>query len=97
MPDILALRIVTSEDEDDGTLRHFVVKREYAEGSIMMSMGKFPAAALPEPGQPAPMMYRYLLRDLSPCAQTGCSERLPQACCNSLLGQKSFIVRVAYT
>lgn len=51
---------VTSEDEDDGTLRHFVLKREFAEGSIMMSMGKFPAAALPEPGQPAPMVYRYL-------------------------------------
>ena len=66
---------MTSEDEDDGTLRHFVVKREYAEGSIMMSMGKFPAAALPEPGQPAPMMYRYLLRDLSDCARTGCSKR----------------------
>ena len=52
---------VMSEDEDDGTLRHFVLKREFAEGSIMMSMGKFPAAALPEPGQPAPMVYRYLL------------------------------------
>ena len=55
------LPTVTSEDEDDGTLRHFVLKREFAEGSIMMTMGKFPAAALPEPGQPAPMMYRYCL------------------------------------
>ncbi|CAK0779312.1 hypothetical protein CVIRNUC_004740 [Coccomyxa viridis] len=49
---------VTTEDEDDGTLRHFVIKREFAEGAIMMAMLKFPAAALPEPGQPAPMMYR---------------------------------------
>ena len=50
---------VTSEDEDDGQLRHFVIKREFAEGAIMMSMVKFPADALPAPGQPAPMMYRY--------------------------------------
>ena len=49
---------VTTEDEDDGTLRHFVIKREFAEGAIMMAMLKFPAAALPAPGQPAPMMYR---------------------------------------
>jgi len=55
----LDLLAVTSEDEDDGTLRHFVIKREFAEGAIMMSMVKFPADALPTPGQPAPMMYRY--------------------------------------
>lgn len=64
--DSLSLPAVTSEDEDDGKLRHFVVKREYAEGSIMMSMGKFPAAALPEPGQPAPMVYRYGLLICAP-------------------------------
>ena len=49
---------VTTEDEDDGTLRHFVVKREFAEGAIMMSMLKFPAHALPPPGEPAHVMYR---------------------------------------
>ncbi len=74
MPDTLSLPAVTSEDEDDGMLRQFLVKREYAEGSIIMSMGKFPAAALPEPGQPAPMMYRYshqtalVFRKLCECA-----------------------------
>ena len=49
---------MTTEDEDDGTLRHFVVKREFAEGAIMMSMLNFPADALPPPGEAEPVMYR---------------------------------------
>lgn len=56
---------MTSEDEDDGQLRHFVIKREFAEGAIMMSMVKFPADALPTSGQPAPMMYRFVFRSLN--------------------------------
>ena len=72
------MRTVASEDEDDGTLRHFVLKREYAEGSIMMAMGKFPAAALPEPGQPAPMMYRL-------CLPAACQALLSHKCAPDLL------------
>lgn len=65
----LSLLAVTSEDEDDGTLRHFVIKREFAEGAIMMAMLKFPGGALPAPGGPAPLVYRCACRQNRPFVQ----------------------------
>lgn len=48
-----------SNSSGDGLLRHYVIKREYAEGSMSVTKLQFPDAALPQAGQPPPMLYKY--------------------------------------
>lgn len=50
---------MVTEDEEEGQMRHYIVKREFAEGAILMEKIKFPAAALPSsPSNAAPAVFR---------------------------------------
>ncbi|BDA47174.1 hypothetical protein COCOBI_10-0190 [Coccomyxa sp. Obi] len=49
---------LVSSNEREGQLRHFIIKREFAEGAILVKKIKFPADALPPVNQTAPTLYR---------------------------------------
>ena len=49
---------VVTNNEEEGSLRHFIIKREFAEGAILVKKVKFPSEALPTANKPAPALYR---------------------------------------
>ncbi len=57
---------VVTNNEEEGSLRHFIIKREFAEGAILVKKVKFPSEALPTANKSAPALYRcampFLLR-----------------------------------
>ncbi len=49
---------MVSSNEREGQLRHFIIKREFAEGAILVQKIKFPAGALPPVNHTAPTLYK---------------------------------------
>lgn len=49
---------VVTNDAEEGRLRHFIIKREFAEGAILVKKIAFPADALPGVNNSAPALYR---------------------------------------
>ncbi len=49
---------VVSSNEREGQLRNFIIKREFAEGAILVKKIKFPADALPTVNYTAPTLYK---------------------------------------
>ncbi|EIE23347.1 hypothetical protein COCSUDRAFT_41613 [Coccomyxa subellipsoidea C-169] len=49
---------LVTNNEEEGALRHFIIKREFAEGAILVKKVKFPSEALPTANKSAPALYR---------------------------------------